>query len=196
MNAATHTLLYQETVSLQSHARTLLWFASSAAALVAALVLNSQYAGDPDVGQMVRLLVRALFLLTGGGFLTVILDIATSELRIEVTSEALNLRFKFFRVAHLTLKDIADATPGSPKLMRRWRSWLLYFQSALTRIIDEFYLVSDSVPTSVKLSLRNGRTIEFATRNPDGLADILRRESARAFRANTLAMVEDYRKLS
>ncbi len=186
-------VLYEETIPLRSFLRSVMWFTVALALLAIGLTLRAKYDDDPLLRGLVGVVCNMLYLHTGFSSVNLILATLMTELQLTVTQSQLILRQKWLTRRRIFLRDIMSAVEGEVREKRSVFFRVLKFLGSEFDRWNDF--TSDFVPTTVKVSSAGGRTVTFATRNPSGLADILQREAGRAFRSETLAMVESYRDL-
>ncbi len=129
-----------------------------------------------------ELLFEVLFLVPVAWGVTVgFHDVLWANLEIEVNSSHLTLT-RGFRQRKFQLSEIVEVElyPPERKRLGKRKSLLYVFSRAFASLRGDKYL---------KLSLAGGKQVYLSSSIPENLVDILGRESQRAFREETLALV-------
>lgn len=186
MNSPERYCLYTETVPLQSPIWFVLDLATAGAATITALLCGAAY--EDTLPEIALVLATLLYAYALKSLSSVYIELVSLKLTITVTNSDLILSQPLYWRRRISLTDITDTIPRTEK--RSERRWLRLVVLRVERLGNP---TSNFVRTSVRVTVRNGGTIAFATRNPETVADLLRREAERAFRSETLALVEKHR---
>lgn len=188
-----HNILYEETVPFRSFWRRVIWVIVALVFAAIGVTLRETYGDEPDVEMVVRFASDMLYGFAGLAAVNGILAFLLSELQIDISESQLVLRHKGFIRKRISLSEISSVVISGVETTQS--GWMFLIRLLGGGIKDIFYedFTSDQVATKIIITLGAGKEIKLPTRNPAGLGEILRKESERVFKAETLAMVDSYR---